>query len=68
MSAEIHYTATVEVTRTTYKAEERGRYANDPPKPATREVEPVTRLVIRADTLDNLRKKITQHVALISDC
>jgi hypothetical protein len=61
-----HYTATVEVHKVDHTAAVTGRYENQN-VPASREVQEVARLVLRADTLEKLQTKLADHIALIDN-
>jgi len=66
--SDAHYTATIEVTRTTRtpSASTSSGYGRGEVRPEPkREVVDVARLVIRADSLETLRDKVGAHVALI---
>lgn len=66
MSAAQHYTAVLEIQRTTVTTPtSASRY--DKAEPPTREVVEVARVVIRSATLEDLREKIAAHAALVDD-
>ncbi|WNN94010.1 hypothetical protein SEA_NITRO_54 [Arthrobacter phage Nitro] len=60
-----HFTAVVEIHKTTTTAPPAERYAKA--EPASREVAEVAKLVIRAATIESLREKIAAHAALIEE-
>lgn len=61
-----HYTATVEVTKTTHTpATTNTRGFPHTHEPAKRDVDKVAHIVIRADSLAELADKITAHTALL---
>lgn len=64
MSKQNHFTATVEVTEVTFSEKDNGYQK---PKTTEREVKDVTRLTIRADTLEKLQTKLADHIALIEN-
>lgn len=66
MSAAQHFTAVLEIHRTTVTTPTAAsRY--DKAEPPTREVADVARVVIRSATLAGLQEKIAAHAALIDD-
>ncbi|UVK59051.1 hypothetical protein SEA_CEN1621_33 [Microbacterium phage Cen1621] len=67
MSASTHYTAVVEVTKTTLTPQQPGRYASDPPTPEKRSVDDVARIVVRAESRDALVEKVKGHIELLTD-
>ena len=63
-----HYTATIEVTKTTHTpaTSASGSYGRREVRPdPKREVVDVARVVIRAESLETLRDKVGRHVELI---
>lgn len=62
MSKSEHFTAVVEINKTSISTES-GSYGK--PDEVNRQVAEVAKLVIRADTLDKLTDKIAVHVDLI---
>lgn len=65
MATTTHYTAVLEIQRTTVSKAESHPYGKDPQ--ATRETGEVVRLVVRADTLAALRDKLAAHVSLVDE-
>lgn len=66
--SDAHYTATIEVTKTTHTAPATpsGSYGRGEVRPEPkREVIDVARVVIRAESLETLRDKVGRHVELI---
>ncbi|UIW13235.1 hypothetical protein SEA_WARDA_53 [Arthrobacter phage Warda] len=64
MSATTHFTAVVEIHKTTTTP---GRTDYGKTTPDSREVAEVAKLVIRAATIESLRDKIAAHAALIEE-
>lgn len=60
-----HFTAVLQVEEVRVTAAEPARYANQPGIPASRDVVEVAKVVIRADTLDELKEKLAKHAALV---
>lgn len=68
MTAAAHFTATIEVTKTTHTppAVASASYGRGEVRPEPkREVVDVARVVIRAESLEALRDKVGRHVELI---
>jgi hypothetical protein len=61
-----HFTATIEVHEVNNTEAVTSRYPEQC-KPGSRDVHDVTRIVLRADTLEKLQAKLTAHVALIEN-
>lgn len=61
-----HLTAVLEIHETTVVEEKRDRYGNLEVS-ASRDVSEVARIVLRADDLASLVKKIEAHSALLAD-
>lgn len=59
-----HFTATIEVLETVFSEKDNGYQKA---KTTEREVKDVTRIVVRADTLEKLQAKLSAHVALIEN-
>jgi hypothetical protein len=66
VAAGTHYTAVLEVQKVTVTDAVRGRYANDPTTPASRDVAEVARVVIRSESLTGLVAKLAAHAELLS--
>jgi hypothetical protein len=64
MSSRNHFTATIEVLEVVFIEKDNGYQK---PKTQEREVRDVTRLTLRADSLEKLQAKVTAHVALIEN-
>jgi len=62
-----HFTATVEVTKITRTPPPTSGYPRGEQPRETRATAAVSRLVIRADSLDTLRAKLGAHVELLED-
>ncbi|WGH21577.1 hypothetical protein SEA_ASCELA_54 [Arthrobacter phage Ascela] len=65
MSTTTHFTAVVEIHKTTTTAPPTERYAKA--EPVSRVTSDVAKLVIRAATVEALRDKIAAHAALIEE-
>ncbi|USL85110.1 minor tail protein [Arthrobacter phage SWEP2] len=64
MTAGIHYTAVLEITKTTIVDEKRDRYDKVEVQ-ASRTVADVARVVVRSSTISGLKEKISAHADLI---
>jgi len=62
-----HFTATIEVNEVTHTEARNVHNRPSDSTPASRVVQDVTRIVLRADTLEKLQAKLTAHVALIEN-
>lgn len=67
MATEQHFTATVEVTKTSIGVSDPVRTSRVDGKPLDRAVQQVAHIVVRADTLEKLVTKLTEHVALVTE-
>lgn len=66
-SAPVHYTAVIEVTKTTEPHQPKNDRGYPEGQVTSREVDQVSKFVIRADNLETLKNRITAHTALIEE-
>lgn len=64
---EEHYTATIEVTKTTGPQQPKNARGYDEGQPTKRKVTEVARITVRANSIVSLVQKINKHVELIDD-
>lgn len=63
--ARTHFTAALDVTQTTHTPASASRYGDSTPE--SRDVSDVTRLVIRAGSIDDLATKLAAHINLLKE-
>lgn len=66
-TADEHYTATLEVTKTIGPQQPKNARGYDEGPKKERKVTEVARIVVRAEKLADLKTKIAKHVELIDD-
>lgn len=62
-----HYTATIEVTKTTDSYQPKNPRGYEEGKRVDRKVREVARIIVRGDDLDQLKAKLSKHIELIED-
>ncbi len=62
-----HYTAVIEVTKTTDSYQPKNPRGYNEGNPTERKTKEVARLVVRDDDLERLKQKLAKHIELIDD-